>query len=429
MSDVAISVENLSKRYRIGLKEEMHDTMAGMLVELFKQPVKNLRRLRRLSSFEENGRDSEDIIWALKDVSFEVREGEIVGIIGPNGAGKTTLLKILSRITEPTKGRASIVGRVSSLLEVGTGFHGELTGRENVYLNVVVLGMTRSDIDRRFDQIVDFSGVERFLDTPVKRYSFGLRLAFAVAAHLEPEILLVDEVLAVGDAAFQKKCLGRMEEAAREGQTVLLVSHNMGSIGSLCERALLIDEGRIVLSGDTGHVIARYLQEQTVVDKAELTFPDDPTKPMCIRAVRVLDHEGNPSTTLDRAKPFRIEVTYQVRERIINAYVGVTLATADRVTRICTARDTESAPNRLIERQPGTYVSTVEFPGELLNIGSYMVSIGLHKSGVSTFDGCRSPAFDLIDTGGHGELSNFLASPQARRSGPAFRLDNGGPQI
>ena len=262
MSDFAIRVENLSKRYRIGLKEEMPDTLIGAMTNWLKSPLANFRQLRKLSHFSENGQDAEDIIWALKDVSFDVKPGEVVGIIGRNGAGKSTLLKILSRITEPTSGRAIINGRVSSLLEVGTGFHPELTGRENVYLNGTVLGMSKLEIDRKFDEIVDFSGVEKFIDTPVKRYSSGMqvRLAFAVAAHLEPEILLVDEVLAVGDVEFQKKCLGKMDDVAQAGRAVLFVSHNMAAIEHLCPKAMMLDNGQIQCAGRQTDVISYYLR-------------------------------------------------------------------------------------------------------------------------------------------------------------------------
>ena len=245
MTDIAIRVDSLSKLYHLGWAQERHDTLRDTLSASFK-------RLRRRPSQRAN---EGDILWALKDVSFEVQRGEVVGIIGRNGAGKSTLLKILSQITEPTRGRAEIHGRVGSLLEVGTGFHPELTGRENVYLNGAILGMRRQEIDRQFDEIVAFAEIERFLDTPVKRYSSGMyvRLAFAVAAHLEPEILLVDEVLAVGDAAFQKKCLGKMGEVAHEGRTVLFVSHNMVAIRSLCPRGLLFETGMLLID-DTAQV-------------------------------------------------------------------------------------------------------------------------------------------------------------------------------
>jgi len=256
MNDLAIRVENLSKRYRIGGRQKRYKRFTETVMDTLSAPIRRLRNLGKPTPPEE-------IIWALKDVSFEVKRGEVLGIIGRNGAGKTTLLKILSRITEPTEGRAEIHGRVGSLLEVGTGFHPELTGRENVYLNGAILGMHRAEIDRKFDEIVEFSGVEKFLDTPVKRYSSGMyvRLAFAVAAHLEPEIMLVDEVLAVGDAQFQKKCLGKMGDVAQEGRTVLFVSHNMGAIENLCQRSVLLESGSVAGIGDTSSVVRTYLEK------------------------------------------------------------------------------------------------------------------------------------------------------------------------
>ena len=278
--NTAIRVQNLSKRYRIGRREKTHDTLAGALGDLLTHPLRNLRNLRRLTRFDDNvptfqpasvpRASGDDVIWALKDVSFEVERGEVVGIIGRNGAGKSTLLKILSRITYPTRGRVELRGRVSSLLEVGTGFHPELTGRENIYLNGTILGMTKAEIDRKFDEIVGFSGVEKFIDTPVKRYSSGMRvrLAFSVAAHLEPEILLIDEVLAVGDADFQKKCLGKMGEVAREGRTVLFVSHNMGAVGSLCQWGMLLERGRVAYQGEILDVIARYTTRRPETNRA-----------------------------------------------------------------------------------------------------------------------------------------------------------------
>jgi lipopolysaccharide transport system ATP-binding protein len=253
MSEIAVRVRDLGKEYRIGAKAERYKTFRESLVSMASAPVRLFRPSAR--------RHADERIWALRDVSFEVRAGEVVGVIGRNGAGKSTLLKILARITEPTRGSAEIHGRVGSLLEVGTGFHPELTGRENVFLNGAILGMRRSEIDRKFDQIVAFSEIEQFIDTPVKKYSSGmyLRLAFAVAAHLEPEILLVDEVLAVGDAEFQKKCLGKMGDVAREGRTVLFVSHNMPAVQALCSRAILLRHGTVALDADTGEVLRDYL--------------------------------------------------------------------------------------------------------------------------------------------------------------------------
>ena len=260
MSNIAIQVDNLGKLYRLGHKEEMHDTLAENLWSWIKAPVSNYKRLRSLNTYGAD-EDSDDLLWALKDVSFEVNTGEVIGIIGRNGAGKSTLLKVLSRITDPTMGRALINGRVGSLLEVGTGFHHELTGRDNVYMNGTILGMSKKEIDRKFDEIVEFSGVEKFLDTPIKRYSSGMmvRLAFSVAAHLEPEILIIDEVLAVGDAAFQKKCLGKMQDVASQGRTILFVSHQLGAVNDLCSSCYLMSNGTIVGSGTPDEVIRQYL--------------------------------------------------------------------------------------------------------------------------------------------------------------------------
>lgn len=261
MSSIAIRAENLSKRFRLGTREEMPDSLVSAGIKWAKTPLKNLRKLRQLSQF--TGDDSPDVLWALKDLSLEIKRGEVIGFIGKNGAGKSTLLKILSRITDPTRGQVEIFGRVSSLLEVGTGFHPELTGRENVYLNGTILGMKKREIDRKFDEIVEFAGMDRFIETPVKRYSSGMmvRLAFAVAAHLEPEILIVDEVLAVGDAQFQQKSIGKMQDVARgAGRTVLFVSHNMGCIERLCQRVVVMDEGRITSIADPRTAIREYLK-------------------------------------------------------------------------------------------------------------------------------------------------------------------------
>ena len=293
-SDIAIRVENLSKVYRIGINEQRHETLLGAATAWFKSPLSNFNNLRKLSHFDdiraEDGRSKledggpishpptpvpsspSDVIWALKDVSFEIKHGEAVGIIGRNGAGKSTLLKILSRITEPTFGRVEVFGRVASLLEVGTGFHPDLTGRENIYLNGTILGMKRREIDVKFDEIVDFSGVEKFIDTPVKRYSSGMRvrLAFSVAAHLEPEILIIDEVLAVGDAEFQQKCLGKMESVSRQGRTVLFVSHQMAAVANLCTCAVWIESGKVVGSGNTNEIINNYSAGSSKVCKTYL---------------------------------------------------------------------------------------------------------------------------------------------------------------
>jgi lipopolysaccharide transport system ATP-binding protein len=314
-----IKVEHLSKKYRIGVNQPsygtLRDTIAGVLLE----PVKGLRRERRLG----------EIIWALKDVSFEIMPGEVVGIIGRNGAGKSTLLKVLSRITEPTEGRLELYGRVASLLEVGTGFHPELTGRENIYLNGAILGMRREEIQRKFDEIVSFAEVEKFLDTPVKRYSSGMymRLAFAIAAHLEPEILIVDEVLAVGDAAFQKKCLGKMSDVAKEGRTVLFVSHNTAAIQRLCSKCMLFSSGRLLMSGVSMTVVQEYLAlfQQDVLFNAPSTAGED-----CQVSVRVLDGRGTPSKIWRYGEELRVEVTVFARKPLRQPAVDIAFHSGGR---------------------------------------------------------------------------------------------------
>ncbi|MGH9800669.1 MAG: ABC transporter ATP-binding protein, partial [Blastocatellia bacterium] len=258
MNDLRIEAVNLSKRYSLVGKRERYKTLRDHIADSVTAPFRKIGAAFRRGASESNG--AKNTFWALQDVSFEVKAGQVIGIIGRNGAGKTTLLKLLSRITEPTSGYADVYGRVGSLLEVGTGFHQELSGRENIFLNGAILGMQRSEIERKFDEIVAFAEVERFIDTPVKHYSSGMymRLAFAVAAHLEPEILLIDEVLAVGDAAFQKKCLGKMGEMTKEGRTILFVSHNMGAVRSLCNKGLVLSEGRLIESGDISRCIESY---------------------------------------------------------------------------------------------------------------------------------------------------------------------------
>jgi lipopolysaccharide transport system ATP-binding protein len=389
MSDTVIRVENLSKRYRIGLKEEMHDTLVGALADFVKSPVKNLRRLRRLSTFREEGHDAEDIIWALKDASFEVQRGEVVGIIGRNGAGKTTLLKVLSRITHPTSGRVEIRGRVSSLLEVGTGFHKELTGRENVYLNGAILGMKKDEIDRKFDEIVDFSGIEKFIDTPVKYYSSGMyvRLAFAVAAHLEPEILLVDEVLAVGDAAFQKKCLGKMGDVAKEGRTVLFVSHNMIAVQSLCERTIWLNDGKIVEDGQSGQVVSSYLQT-SFSTLTEQVWDDVATAPgndkVRIRRACVRPTNGSPPDPITIRTPLVLEFEYWNLEPGAHLNLSLSLFNENGVEVFATGPVHEP----VWHGRPfpaGLFRSACHVPGDLLNDGTYRVVLRVVNQGRGVF--------------------------------------------
>lgn len=318
MTQPAIRAEGLGKRYRIG-ERERYRALRDTLVEAVRAPLRWRERA------------ADNTIWALRDVSLHVDQGEVLGVIGHNGAGKSTLLKILSRITEPTEGRAEVRGRVGSLLEVGTGFHPELTGRENTFLNGAILGMRRSEIARRFDAIVAFAEVERFIDTPVKRYSSGmyLRLAFAVAAHLEPEILLVDEVLAVGDAAFQRKCLGRMSDVAREGRTVLFVSHNLPSIEKLCQRVVVVDGGRVVVEGDPATCIATYLGAR-MEPKASFELAAvprlDPRLTPVFTSLDLQDGHGNSVSAVGCGEPLELHIGYSAPRDITNPSFGIIVA-------------------------------------------------------------------------------------------------------
>jgi lipopolysaccharide transport system ATP-binding protein len=376
MSDIAIHVESLSKQYRIGKKQEKYKTLRDTLADAFVAPFRRAGNLLRGQAT--SAAELDETIWALKDISFEVKRGEVVGIIGRNGAGKSTLLKILSRITEPTEGYADICGRVGSLLEVGTGFHQELTGRENVYLNGAILGMTRVEIERKFDEIVAFSEVEKFMDTPVKHYSSGmyLRLAFAVAAHLEPEILLVDEVLAVGDAAFQKKCLGKMGNVAQEGRTVLFVSHNMGAITQLCEWALWLDNGQLRLTGPSSDVVAAYLS-----------------------AGRILSINNQPTAVVDFGSPFKVEIAYDVIDPIRDLSVAYQLLDSQG-NLVFEAMDTDMPEWKGRVREPGQYLATCKIPAHLLKPGRYYVSLASFIEYVKIIERQEGVlAFDVSEVG------------------------------
>jgi len=363
---VAIDVEAVSKKYRLGEYHAAYGTLRESLVHAG----------RRLTGREHNRAAAE--IWALQDVTFEVPEGQVLGVIGRNGAGKSTLLKILTRITAPTSGRAEIRGRVGSLLEVGTGFNQELTGRENVYLNGAILGMKRREIERRFDDILEFSGVERFIDTPVKRYSSGMyvRLAFAVAAHLEPEILLVDEVLAVGDAEFQARCLGRMEDFGDGGRTVLFVSHNMQAVAQLCHTAVLLDGGKLVRQGPSEEIVAHYLQTSAGAGSSHTWSADEaPGDDLVrLRSVRIVDGEGETVDYVDVRRPVGIELGFTVLERGGPAVLPkIKVTTAGRVA--FNAMDTD--PRWHHASAPGDYVATAWIPGNLLNEGLVSVDAAI----------------------------------------------------
>ncbi len=369
----AIKVENLGKSYQIGELDQFYD-LRDAITDAFKFPFR---------LFSKNGKsgevNQENTIWALKDINFEVKHGEIVGVIGRNGAGKSTLLKILSRITAPTTGTVTLNGRVGSLLEVGTGFHPELTGRENIFLNGSILGMSKKEIERKFDEIVDFAEIEKFLDTPVKRYSSGMyvRLAFAVAAHLEPEILLVDEVLAVGDIAFQKKCLGKMDDVSKEGRTILFVSHNMASITRICNSAVWLNNGEFKLFDDTQTVINEYLNSIQVygaeIDNQKLGLIKN-TDEFELKILRLYDSEMNITSEIDVTSNFFIEVIYNIKKQITPPRINIRLMSNEGSV-IFQTNDLEDSKNEKLKLKPGEYKSICTIPGGLLNEGNFGIAL------------------------------------------------------
>lgn len=391
MADTVIHIDNLGKRYEIGPSRQPYRTLRESIAGAVMGPIRRLRCADRGKC-----RTAQNI-WALRDVSFEVREGEVLGVIGRNGAGKTTLLKILSRITMPTEGCVRLSGRVGSLLEVGTGFHPELTGAENVYLSGAILGMSRSEIRRKFDEIVGFADVETFLQTPVKHYSSGMymRLAFAVAAHLEPEILLVDEVLAVGDEVFQRKCLGKMGDVARAGRTVLFVSHNLAAVRSLCTRAVLLRDGRVEADGNCENVLQRYLAD---VDATfgEVRFEPEEKKARLCR-VALLDGAGRASSRIGMEEPFVIEIDYELAAPLRGGHVACYLR--DRYgTWVLATTDADADRAMLGERPAGRYRASWNMPAGILNTGTYHLSaaIGIHN--VELFDWKDAFSFELEPT-------------------------------
>lgn len=369
MSVVSVSVEGVGKRYQIGGAVQRGNTLRDSLMAAVQRPIQRIRHPGSTTHRVEE-------LWALRDVSLEVREGEVLGLIGGNGAGKSTLLKLISRITEPTEGTIHLRGRVGSLLEVGTGFHAELTGRENIYLSGAILGMTRAEITRRFDEIVEFSEVSRFLDTPVKRYSSGMyvRLAFAVAAHLEPEILVIDEVLAVGDASFQKKCLGRMEDVAESGRTVLFVSHQMQAVRSLCTRVVELKKGRVVNSGAPAEVIDNYLRQQWGVDGvAEWSGDARPgLAEVKLSALRIVGPDGGYTPVVISSQPFKVEMEFEAEKVMDGLLVGFDLALSDG-TIVFRTYHTDADPSQWPRVYPGHNRFECEIGGGLLNSGRYTV--------------------------------------------------------
>ncbi len=385
MSDFAIKVENISKRYRIGLAQSRPDTLRDFMTSQFQQIGRFFRR-DKASRYE-----SPEYIWALKDVSFELERGQVLGIVGRNGAGKSTLLKILSRVTDPTEGIGEIHGRVGSLLEVGTGFHPELSGRENIYLNGAILGMRREEIKRKFDEIVAFSEVGKFIDTPVKRFSSGmyLRLAFAVAAHLEPEILVVDEVLAVGDAEFQRKCLGKMNDVAQQGRTVLFVSHNMSAILRLTQETIVLDGGKIVMRAPTPEAVDHYLnmgltkQGERYWDAEEVAGVKNPFQPV---ALRVTNNKGEVVDTVNAADGFDFTMEYHLNKAINNLRVGLYMMTT-RGEFVFTSFDTDASEmfQEHEVRPAGRYVSRCHIPPHLMNEGRFVLGVNASSYRIQRF--------------------------------------------
>lgn len=418
MSDIAIRVENLGKRYRIGARRQRYYTLRDTLAGMFTAPW------RRLSnSKHDNGRTNSSLFWALEDVSFEVKRGEVLGIIGHNGAGKTTLLKVLARITEPTQGRATVRGRVGTLLEVGTGFHPELTGRENVYLSGAILGMKKAEIDRRFDEIVAFAEVEKFTETPVKRYSTGMivRLGFAVAAHLEPEILMVDEVLAVGDASFQRKCLGKIGSVAREGRTVLFVSHNMGAVTRMTNRCIRLDKGRLVDDGETTLVVRQYLAQANrnagsrgSVDLSGISDREG-DQGVVLRSVSLSNCEGQQTATFLEGEPIKIDIGLRAEEAVGHLEVWYQVRTLDGAVLF-------ASPSGLREGRlsPGDYKIRSTIQPNHLRVGTYSVLLKI-TSGNSDQDSIEDAVQFTVERNLAPEDNPVFARMEG--FGGAFRVD------
>lgn len=399
MAQYSVEVNNIGKRYRIGAAPQQYNTLRETVTGFLKNPKSRLHgKMTDSNSF-----------WALDDVSFKVEQGKALGVIGRNGAGKSTLLKILSRVTEPTRGNAIINGRVGSLLEVGTGFHPELTGRENIYLNGAILGMKHAEIDRKLDEIIAFSEVENFVDTPVKRYSSGmyLRLAFAVAAHLDPEILVVDEVLAVGDAEFQRKCLGKMSDVANEGRTVLFVSHNMSAIMRLTEQTVVLEHGKLVMQAPTSEAVDYYLahgfSQEGKREWAEDEVPASaaPFRPL---SIRVLSERGDISDTVRSTEPVTVEFEYRLDEAITGLRVGIYIIST-RGEFVLTSFDVDDPQKfeTFSTREAGTYISRCTIPGDLLNEGRFVIGVNASTFKIkSYFHDEQALVFNVNGTGAPG---------------------------
>ncbi|WP_318528481.1 ABC transporter ATP-binding protein [Plectonema radiosum] len=398
MSDTVIRVENLSKKYILGQQKEGSSRYKS-LRESMSDGAKSVGKKLLKPGSQKDLNPSEQEFWALKDVSFEIKQGDRVGFIGRNGAGKSTLLKVLSRITEPTSGSIRIKGRVASLLEVGTGFHPELTGRENIFLNGAILGMSKVEITRKFDEIVAFAEVEKFLDTPVKRYSSGMyvRLAFAVAAHLEPEILIVDEVLAVGDAQFQKKCLGKMEDVGKEGRTVLFVSHNMATVTTLCQRGIWLIGGQVHMDGDAEQVTSKFLTYGAEHSgEVVLNSSNKPNQRFCFKRVSLLNLEENITSYFDIREPIIIRLEYSATQTIKDLEVSMRVDNSSGIPIFTTNRSSSLASGV----SGGNYISEIEIPALFLVSGTYTIDIAAHVPNVEIL--CQHQSlitFEIEETG------------------------------
>ena len=395
---LAIDARDVGKRYTVG-QQRGYDTFRDMVSRL-------VRRERETDSKQ---------IWALSDVSFTVDVGDTVGIVGRNGAGKSTLLKILSRITAPTKGTIDIDGRIGSLLEVGTGFHPELSGRENIYLNGAILGMSRHEITKRFEEIVEFAEISKFLDTPVKRYSSGMymRLAFSVAAHLETEILVVDEVLAVGDAAFQRKCLGKMSTVAKTGRTVLFVSHNMAAVGQLCRKGLLLREGKLVLAAPMDDVLAEYAATAIADSSEEVSFPERPESLATFTRACFKNAEGKKATQFTNAETLSLEIEYVATGSLSDDHIFIALDRSDGLLVFKTSDDDtdEGRAEAAKPRGPGRYVRTFEIPLATLNEGVYSFRLVLGKRRAQALDERTTSHFEVED------VRDYTESAMGKRQG------------
>ena len=389
MSQPIITVEKLGKSYRLEAKRGGDHVLASRLVGAVKRVFTQ--------------QTTRDTIWALRDVSFEVNPGEAVGIVGANGAGKSTLLKIIARLTRPTAGRLAVRGRIGSMLDFGVGFHPELTGRENVLLSGVILGMRRAEIRRKFDEIVGFSGVERFLDEPVKHYSSGMRmrLAFSIMVTLEPEILLIDEIMGVGDESFRQRSTQRMKQLIESGRTVLFVSHNQRAVADLCNWTMQLEKGRIDRMGATTKVVQEYIEQQVALErpiaKGHAEMAPNPGQAMAVRAVSILDEHGRVVDEVEISRPFRVRIGYDINHSVTGVHVFCRIETADGLT-VLGSGDADCEPGRLAERSPGSYTAEFEVPGGLLEANLYRISIGMGRPYRKLIEQCYGVVyFSLVD--------------------------------